>query len=238
MKKMSKTSVIGWIFLITAIGVGLEILFNWRLFIPLLIGSFLIYQGRYLKKKQNTYFIIGIILIAIPVLSSGFLKLIVIFAVVYGLYEYNKTKKHPEKIVVQTVEPGDTSSHLHKKIPYFKNSFIGSKQKNNGVYEWDDINIQCGFGDTIIDLSMTMLPHGENVVLVRSFIGNIKILVPFDAAVVVNHSSISGKMKIFDEEMELFNSNIIYAPDSAQESIRTIKIMTNVMIGDIEVKRI
>jgi len=237
MKNMSKTSLIGWFMLITAIGMGIEILFNWRLFIPLVIGCFLLYTARNARKKSNVRLIIGLFLIAIPILSSAFLKFFIFVAVIYALIEYSKTKKQSHKIVVQTVEPEPKSS-VKKKQPFIKNLFIGSQKKVNEVFEWDDINIQCGLGDTVVDLGMTMLPPGESTVVIRSLIGNVQLLVPFDASVVVNHSGISGKLKVFNEETEIFNSNIIYHPDSNEQAIRTIKIITNVMIGNVEVRRI
>ncbi|MBS4177284.1 cell wall-active antibiotics response protein LiaF [Lederbergia citrea] len=238
MKKMSKTSLIGWFMLITAIGMGLEILLNWRLFIPLLIGCFLIYKGKISSKNRNVYLIIGLSLLAIPILSSAFLKFFIFAAVIYGLIEYSKSKKQAQKIIVETIEPEPKSSQIKKKRPFIKNMFVGSQRVVNEVFEWDDINIQCGFGDTVIDLGMTMLPQGESVVVIRNLVGNIQLLVPFDASVVINHSSISGKLKVFNDETELFNSNIIYYPDSGQQTLRTIKIITNVLVGNVEVKRI
>ncbi|MBS4193827.1 cell wall-active antibiotics response protein LiaF [Lederbergia citri] len=238
MKKMSKTSLIGWFMLISAIGMGFEILFNWRLFIPLVIGCFLLYTARNSRKKSNVRLIIGLFLIATSILSSAFLKFFILVAVIYGLMQYSKTKKLTNHIVVKTVEPDPKSSVLKKKQPFIKNIFLGSQKVVNEVFEWDDINIQCGLGDTVVDLGMTMLPPGESTVVIRSFIGNVQLLVPFDASVVVNHSGISGKLKVFDEETEIFNSNIIYHPDSNENSVRTIKIITNVIVGNVEVRRI
>ncbi|MCR2820880.1 cell wall-active antibiotics response protein LiaF [Lederbergia panacisoli] len=238
MKKMSKTSLMGWFMLISAIGMGFEILFNWQLFIPLVIGCFLLYTARNSRKKSNVRLIFGLILIAIPILSSAFLKFFIFVVVIYGLIEYSKTKKQAHKIVVQTIEPDPKSTILKKKQPFIKNIFFGSQKKVNEVFEWDDINIQCGLGDTVIDLGMTMLPPGESTVVIRSLIGNVQLLVPFDASVVVNHSAISGKLKVFNEETDIFNSNIIYHPDSNEKAVRTIKIITNVVIGNVEVRRI
>ena len=56
-------------------------------------------------------------------------------------------------------------------------------------------------------------PPGESVVIIRGLIGNVELLVPFDAAVSVNHSTLSGKLKVFNHSEEIFHSNIIYYPD-------------------------
>ena len=239
MRKMSKTSLIGWFMLISAVGMGLELLFNWWLSIPLIIGVFLVITGKRHKNKgsANVFLIIGLSLIAIAILSSGFFRFFVFAAVIYGLHEYSKSKKIAQKIIVDTIEP-EPKSRFKRKQPYIKNMFAGSQRIVNEVFEWDDINIQCGFGDTVIDLGMTMLPPGESVVVIRNLVGNIQLLVPFDASIIVNHSAISGNLKVFNEETDLFNTNIIYHPDDGQTTTRTIKIITNVMVGNVEVKRI
>ncbi|MEK3887131.1 cell wall-active antibiotics response protein LiaF [Bacillus sp. FSL K6-3431] len=240
MKSMSKTSLVGWFMLITAIGMGLELLFNLRIFVPLLIGFFFIYismKKRNKKGKGNIYLIAGISLVAIAILSSAFFKFFIIATVIYFLIHYSKYKKEPHRLIVETAAPEPKPSYK-KRTPFIKNRLFGNKRIVNEVFEWDDINIQCGFGDTVIDLGMTMFPPGESVVVIRSFVGDVQLLVPFDANIIVNHSTISGKLTVFNEESELFNSNLIYYPDSGETALRTVKIITNVMIGNVEVKRI
>ena len=107
MRKMSKTSLIGWFMLISAVGMGLELLFNWWLSIPLIIGVFLVITGKRHKNKgsANVFLIIGLSLIAIAILSSGFFRFFVFAAVIYGLHEYSKSKKIAQKIIVDTIEP-------------------------------------------------------------------------------------------------------------------------------------
>ncbi|HLU23411.1 cell wall-active antibiotics response protein LiaF [Lederbergia graminis] len=243
MKNMSKTSIIGWTILIFAIGMGLEILFQWWLLIPLLIGIFILYHVKNEKdlrdNKRTLLLIAGYSLLAIPILSSTFLKLFIIVVVIYGLNEYSKSKKQVNTITVNTIEPGQKTTHFKKKQPFIRNFFAGNQRIVNEIYEWDDINIQCGFGDTVVDLGMTMLPKGESTVVIRGLVGNIQLLIPFDAAVIINHSTVSGKLKVFEEEeTELFNSNVIYHPNQDESSIRTIKIITNIVVGNLEVRRI
>ncbi len=226
--------------LIAATGIALELFLNWRLFVPLLIGCFLIYYGLTKARRESgkVYFIIGALLTIIPIMSTGFFKLLIIAAVIYGLILYSKVKKQEQKLVIETVPPG-TKAKVNRKIPYIKNRLTGNYKVVNQIFEWDDINIQCGFGNTIIDLGMTMLPPGDSVVVIRGFIGNIRLNVPFDAAITVNHSALSGKLKVFNHEEDLLNSNVIYYTDENNEgSTRRIKIITNIAFGDLEVRRI
>lgn len=239
MKKFSRKSRIGWFMLIATTGITLELLLNWKLLVPLLIGCFLIYYGLMKARRDagKIYFIIGALLTIIPIMSTAFFKIFMIGAVIYGLIQYSKAKKQAQKLVIKTVPPG-TKAKVNRKKPYIKNRLTGNHRVVNEVFEWDDINIQCGFGNTIIDLGMTMLPPGDSIVLIRGFIGNIHLIVPFDASITVNHSAISGKLKIFNHEEELLNSNVIYYTDENNEvSTRRIKIITNVAFGDVEVRR-
>ncbi|MCJ7841477.1 cell wall-active antibiotics response protein LiaF [Lederbergia sp. NSJ-179] len=239
MKKLSQKSRMGWFMLLVATGITLELLLNWKLFVPLLIGCFLIYYGLRKARRESSkvYFIIGLLFAIIPIMSTSFFKLFMIVAVIYGLIQYSKAKKQPQKRSIETVPPG-TNPKVNRKIPYIKNRLTGNQRIVNQVFEWDDINIQCGFGNTIIDLGMTMLPPGDSIVLIRGFIGNIQLLVPFDASITVNHSTISGKLKVFNHEEELLNSNVIYYTDeNDEEASRRIKIITNVAFGDVEVRR-
>ena len=73
-----------------------------------------------------------------------------------------------------------------KSEPLFENIFFGQQKTPLGVYEWKDVNIQAGIGDTIIDLSFTPCFHkGKRLSLFEIMIGNIQILVPYEIEVSV-----------------------------------------------------
>ncbi|WP_144460700.1 cell wall-active antibiotics response protein LiaF [Siminovitchia fortis] len=238
MKNFSRNSKIGWAMLFAGIGVALELLLNWKLFVPLLIGCFIIFYWKSHKHKDSKkiYLIIGVSLVFIPIISTAVFKIFIIAAAVYALIQYSKTKNQPKRINVNTVPPGQKTK-VHRKTPFIKNMLSGNRRVVNEIFEWDDINIQCGFGNTIIDLGMTMLPPGESVVLIRGLVGNIQLIVPIDASVTINHSAISGKLNIFNQEEELLNSNVIYYSDGDDKTSRKIKIVTSVIFGDVEVRR-
>ncbi len=239
MKNISRNSKIGWVMLFAGFGMALELLLNWRLFVPLLIGCFIIYywKSQKFRDSKKMYLIIGVSLVFIPLISTAVFKIFIISAAIYALIQYSKTKNQPKKIIVDTIQP-NPQTKIKKKIPFIKNMLSGNRRVVNEIFEWDDINIQCGFGNTIIDLGMTMLPPGESVVLIRGLVGNIQLIVPIDASVTINHSAISGKLNIFNQEEELLNSNVIYYTDGDDETAsRRIKIVTSVVFGDVEVRR-
>jgi lia operon protein LiaF len=238
MKHFSRNSKIGWAILLAGIGVALELLLNWRLFVPLLIGCFIIYYWNSHKHKESKkiYLIIGVSLVVISIISTAVFKIFIFAAAIYALIQYSKAKKQPKRINVYTIPPGHQTK-VNRKTPFIKNMLSGNRRVVNEIFEWDDINIQSGFGNTIIDLGMTMLPPGESVVLIRGLVGNIQLIVPIDASVTINHSAISGKLNIFNQEEELLNSNVIYYSDGDGKTSRRIKIVTSVLFGDVEVRR-
>ncbi|NLM38398.1 MAG: cell wall-active antibiotics response protein, partial [Firmicutes bacterium] len=107
----------------------------------------------------------------------------------------------------------------------------------NDVYEWNDINIQRGIGDTTIDLSYTVLPQGETVIFIRGFIGNLQVLIPYDVEVEISHSAVIGRSKIFHiEEDKLWNQSVHYQTEEYDQAAQKVKIFTSVILGDLEVK--
>ena len=126
-----------------------------------------------------------------------------------------------------------------KEQPLLQNRFFGGQKTPDHVYEWNDVNIQGGMGDTVIDLSYTVLPKGETVIFIRNMIGKVKILIPYDVEVSVNHSVLYGSAKILDfYESSYMNRQMKVETAQYEQTEQKVKIFTSMMIGDIEVKRV
>jgi len=126
-----------------------------------------------------------------------------------------------------------------KEQPLLKNRFFGGQKTPDHVYEWNDVNIQGGIGDTVIDLSYTVLPKGETTIFIRNVIGKITILIPYDVEVSVNHSVIYGSAKILDfYEASFMNRQVKVETANYEQTDQKVKILTSMLIGDIEVKRV
>lgn len=239
MRKISEQNTLTWLILVAVVGILFEISFNTDSLISLGIAALLIYFGK--KKSTRSsgviFMIVGISIALITILSTVFFKLVLFSVLIYLLFRYRKKKKDPKIIKVETIQP-KSQSKINRKQPYIKNKFFGSQRIENNIYEWDDINIQCGIGKTVIDLSMTMLPVGESTIVIRGLAGNIQLLTPYDVAISVNHSAITGNVNIYGLEENVFNQNTIYFSDNYNESSRKIKIITSLPFGDFEVKHV
>ena len=71
------------------------------------------------------------------------------------------------------------------------------------------MNIQAGIGDTVIDLSYTVLPKGETVIFIRNMMGKVTIMIPYDVEVSVHHSVFFGSVKILDFKESSLKNRLI-----------------------------
>lgn len=239
MKKYLNTDMVRWILLIIGIGIVIELTILVNPF-SVLFAIVTIYIGLKLRPKfwGTILLVIGIITAIGIILNLKILKLAIILLLLTFFYHYYwKTKENPREIHVKTTLQTEHEAII-KKQPFIQNALFGGKKLGDHVYEMDDINIQTGFGDTIIDLSMTMLPPGETVIIIRGLVGNIQLLVPYDVEVSMNHSMLLGKITFLSEREEGFNKNFIFQPKEYQTATRKVKIFTSIVIGDLEVRNI
>jgi lia operon protein LiaF len=239
MKILFDSNKLSWLLIILGIGFLIELVIDFHVLFFLLFSVGLIYIGKKRRPKVSgsVMMILGISFLVLTILNSHFFKFAMTVFLIYLLFHIWNRKKHPEVIQVEAIQP-ESKRQMIKKLPYIQNLFLGHQRVGKQVFELDDINIQYGFGDTIIDFGMTMLPMGETVVVIRGLAGNIQLLIPYDVEVSVNHSVLAGKIKIFDNVEEGFNKNIIYYSKDYAEAPRKLKILTSIVIGDLEVRNV
>jgi lia operon protein LiaF len=244
MFKNTKNDYIGWVAIIGIIILLLEILFfNRGLIFSLFIAGGMIYLGRRYtgKKRGKILFFGGIIFLCLSLLNMITFKFLLFAILLHFFIQFLNSKKHPNKISPYITEPEKTYQEepLIKTKPLFENIFLGQQKTPIGVYEWNDVNIQAGIGDTVIDLSLTMLPKGETVILIRNLIGNIQILVPYETEVCVHHSSIAGSAAVFGiREPRIFNQVFQLKTPGYDAAEQKVKIFTSLIVGNLEVSRI
>jgi lia operon protein LiaF len=239
MKIQLGTDFLRLLLFVLGIGVLLELLFNPGALFTLLFAVVLIYIGVKQRPKVSAKILIvfGVFLVTMMFLHTVAFKFSVIAFIAYSVYKYQKMRKQPHMVQIKAVIPS-TEQHMNRKEPYIKNILIGNQRIVNEVYEIDNINIHCGIGDTIIDLGMTMLPLEETVIVIRGLVGNIQLLIPYDVDISIHHSVLLGKLKVFGNEEECLNKNVIYYSESYGQASRRIKILTSTVVGDLEVRNV
>jgi len=246
MLKNIKSDYAGWLVIIGAVVLLLEILFfNSGLIFSLFIACGMIYLGRKRKGKRLSKFLFygGIVFLCINIFSMMTFKFLLLAILLHLSIQYFQSKKQPQKITPKFTEPEPENVQAQENIirtkPIFQNIFLGRQKTPSDVYEWNDINIQTGIGDSIVDLSYTMLPKGETIIFIRGLIGNIQILVPYEIEVSVHHSVLAGSTKVLEnQDTKQFNQVLQLKTSGYETSEQKVKIFTSMLIGNLEVSRI
>lgn len=242
--KNSNKDYLGWVIFIGGTVLLLEVLFfNRGLIFSLAISLSMIYIGRKKreKKKGKILFWGGIVFFCFSVFNMMTFKFFLLAVLLHFFLQYAGSKKHPKTISPILIDPKIT---LEKETvvqvkPLLENVLFGGQSTPVGAYEWDDINIQAGVGDTVIDLSYTVFPSGETVIFIRNIIGNVRILVPYDIEVSVHHSVIAGSTKIFEfYDSKIFNKVFHLKTTGYETAEQKVKIFTSLVVGNLEVSRI
>ena len=215
---------------------------NVDLLVVIIVGMLLIYASRKPGGKRSVVFWIGWFMIGLSVLSTFTFWLMLAvglaFAIIKGgsLFENLQVDaivdmpwKQKKYMGVETKEP---VSHAGKRR---KQQWLGNQHIGEDVYEWNDINISLLMGDTIIDLGNTLLPNEENVVLLRKGLGQTRIIVPMGVGVSVHHSVLKGTVTFDHQVYPLSNETITLYSKDYDTATRTIKIVSNSLLGDFEV---
>lgn len=224
--------------IVVIVGIGLEVLFKWQLLIMLAIGILLLFSSRktdLTKRKQRNRLFLAAVFILIAILLTSTFKVGLVIVGIFAIFHYIGRKRAPELLMLETSEP---ESKTDKANHFIRNQWFGNQRVLDVVYEWEDINVQTGIGDTIIDLGNTVLPTGESIIMIRGISGKIRLLVPFDIGICLEHSAIFGKLQYDKKSTTMQNNTVKLYSDNYDSAARKIKIVTSVVFGDLEVIRL
>lgn len=233
-----------WLFIIGILLVILDFtVFNPGLIFLLFISAGFIYFGKKRKSGQigRILFWTGIFFLIMAIISSFIFKFVLFALLIYAVYQFMESKKEEKLIQPKIIHgpPSETGEKVIRKKPLLRNVFFGRQSTPEYIYEWNDINIQTGIGDCVIDLSNTVLPDGVAVIAIQSIAGNIQILIPYEQEVSIHSTIISGSFRFFSEtEPKVFNQTIYMQTENFDQAENKIKIVTSLLVGKVEVKRI
>ncbi|MGX7352834.1 hypothetical protein RU97_GL002662 [Enterococcus canis] len=187
-------------------------------------------------------FILGLIAILVGLLSSPAVWAMIVFAVLFvglkgvevsgvPLFEHAPWNRK-KMVMVETTNHSPKGGKRYKR-PWFANERIGTN-----IYEWDDININLLSGDTIIDLGNTLLPKQDSVIMIRKGFGRTRVLVPTGVAISLEHSTFLGSVGFDDERYQLRNESLRLYSNDYDTNPRRLRLVTNALIGDLEVIRV
>lgn len=211
------------------------------------VGMLTIIGSSFIKNVPLKRFLLGagffFILLAILITRSIWLMAlaIVLLVVLYRTPEGNEffffgeSMLHPFQAKeqyhgIQLVQPQSGQRTLLKS-----QSMFDSRDENKNIYEWDDINLVYFGGNSIIDLGNTILPTGENIVMIRKVFGRTRVIIPKDLGLRLNVSAISGRVVFESQEYLLRGDNFQWTSPGYTETNRRLKVLITLVTGDVEV---
>lgn len=206
----------GSLFLLALAGAGLFI--GWR--------SFQTSTGKII-------FWSGVFFLFITVLNTFAVRFFIVSLVIYyGWKWYQQNKQKENTYIPSSIDPIDSFSEESKTE---QKHWFGRVEYGEEPYTWEDLNIQSVVGELVIDLNNTMLPSEDAIIVCRHLAGTIRIIVPYDIDVKIDHSMLYGDVQIFEKiEKGVFNRRFKY---ETNDSPLQVKIYSQMLAGKLEVVR-
>lgn len=239
-RPFSKTQLIGALAIIFGIGMLIDILMHRFEPVALIFSVVILMLGQHFRKKGkrvrgNIFLIIGILALIANVFSSIAFQLVLVAVLIYIGYDLIASSQKPPILQVETKESVQ-NRRIVRCQPFLKNMPIGNYRVMDSIYELHDINIRYGLGDVQIDLTTAMIPEGETVIVIHGIAGNIRLYVPYDIEISLNHSVLVGNISLFGQKENGFNKNVVLMTEQYANAPRRIKIISSLLAGDTEVR--
>lgn len=183
-------------------------------------------------KRNNLLLTVGLVLLFLILMLNPYIIMAIVLGVVYVVINrFSQVKKKNRFALVRFCEED-------LKAKPIRNQWIGADMHDSDFYAFDDINMVRLTGSDTIDLSNVIVTGKDNVVIIRKVFGPTKILVPIDVSVKLNVSAIYGSVRYFDfEEYDLRNESLKLWHPKDEECLKAVKVIVNVLAGDVEVVR-
>jgi lia operon protein LiaF len=231
-----KSDRYSWILIVGLFLIVVQTAFEgWGFLFPLALFAALVYYGKkhWAGAWGKMLFWIGVVGVVFTLLSLIVFKLAVLVLFIYLLIEFIRNKRRPVRLRPMVGAPGTAGPEI------LKNKWFGYQHTPDEDYEWQDINIQTVAGDTLIDLSRTILPKGESIIFIRHFAGRVRVLVPYGIDVSLYYSVGLGQLEFFDRrEPRLINATLICRTEGYRKAEQKVRILVSAVAGNLEVRRI
>jgi lia operon protein LiaF len=244
--------VIGIALLLINIGViSLEIKELFVTFIPILfILAGILYFVQSIRRKSS-----GSIFLSLFFLLYGFLLEFNHYGIVHFTYGdwwklwpiffiYLAIKKlfFKEKVKISFEADFDNKHEeiLGKTKRKFNKSFtlIGDMEFNKQNWPLKSMDMHNLIGDYYFDFSKAFIPEEETTIIIKSRIGDVKLLIPEDIPTRIVTKIKIGDIRLFDMNSAGTKPHLVFESSNYHDSIKKIDIMIEVGIGDIRIDRI
>lgn len=99
----------------------------------------------------------------------------------------------------------------------------------------ENVEVSCSFGDTEIKVHGGILEDGLNRLIISGFLGDIRVMVPADLAVMAHVTSTAGDVEMLGRRASGFGNNIDGQTANYQTADKKLFIAINTFLGDVKI---
>ncbi|MBD3948881.1 cell wall-active antibiotics response protein [Tuanshanicoccus lijuaniae] len=228
---------------------GIDIFNQLATFVPFIVSIVMVISALFISMRsiQLLVFWLGVFILTNVLINSyaflGFILVIGIVLLVFQTKEGNELvwfheaflhpfTKQQSYVGVKVIQP-----QINQRSRIYKQA-LPKYYETKELFEWQDINIAAVGGDSIIDLGATLLPEGENVIVIQKVFGRTRIIIPHGIGLLLNVSLINGKVLYEQDIFPLINDNFRWQSKDYAQATRKVKIVVSSVFSDVEVIRV
>lgn len=237
----SKQHLYSRLLIVLLIATVVELMFHRELLILLITGLFLMFimyrrNNKKRPRQHSILFWLGVVCLVLAIAGTISFRLGILLGLILIIKHLFDRKHSADLINVQVQEP----ARARETKRLVKNKIIGDYHYGDTPFEWDNINIQFGIGNVIIDLGNTVLPPGENIAMIRGLVGDMRIVVPIDVGVALDYTAFSGQLNYQESNSAtvLHQENLVHYSENYEEATYKIKLVVSVIVGELEVMHV
>lgn len=140
-----------------------------------------------------------------------------------------------EKTVIKNKIKSQTKKK-HKRNHH--NVFIGELKFKDPNWPLEPMSIHNGIGNYYFDLSKAYIPEGETPILIKGWMGELKMLVPEDVAVEIDVCVSVGEIRLFDRKSSEVSPQYYYRSPDYEEANKRIRMSIAIKIGSVRIMRV
>lgn len=150
---------------------------------------------------------------------------------------YFKPDVPPDALIVNDHRDGECESDITPTISgkKMKSFSIGDVEFKKSNWSLEPMNLHNSIGDYFIDFSKAYIPEKETPIVVHSWIGDVKMIVPDDVPVKVEAKVKIGDIRIFDLRSSDINRQLVFETPGYNEAIKKLNIMIELKIGSVRI---
>ncbi|WP_083573549.1 cell wall-active antibiotics response protein LiaF [Rossellomorea aquimaris] len=119
-----------------------------------------------------------------------------------------------------------------------KNFIIGEIKYSEPNWALEPMNFQNVVGDYYFDFSKAFIPEGETPIVIKGWVGDVKVIIPENIPVDIEIDVKVGEVKLFDQKSAEIRSDFYYRSPGYEESSKKIKLLINIKVASIRVSEV